>query len=120
MRGQGEHDEELADFAGFLATEDRELRSTQHIQRVYRGHIGRKAANRWGTRRAEFVATNSIMVAAAIAIQRLVRGSWGRTRANDIRAGIARWLVHLVVDANRDFEAEVLGNNHLEALKRET
>lgn len=118
MRKDKEQTEVLADFAGFLAVEKRELGAAQLLQRIYRGHIGRKAACRWHAKRAEYNATNSLMVSAAIAIQRLMRGNWGRRRAKTVRAGIARWLAHLFDDENREFEAEILNTNKLEALKR--
>lgn len=118
VRKEKEQAEVLADFAGFLAVEKRELDATQLIQRMYRGHIGRKAAQRWIAKRAEYNATNSLMVSAAVTIQRLMRGYWGRNRAKTVRAGIARWLAHLFDDEEREFEAEVLRNDKLEALKR--
>ena len=118
VRKEKEQAEVLADFAGFVAVEKRELAAAKLIQRVLRGHIGRKAAHRWHEKRAEYNATNSLMVAAAVSIQRLLRGSWGRNRAKTIRAGIARWLTHLIDDEAREFEAEILSTNKLEALKR--
>lgn len=118
VRKEKEQAEVLADFAGFVAVEKRELDAAQLVQRILRGHIGRKAAHRWHEKRAEYNATNSLMVAAAVSIQRLLRGSWGRNRARTIRAGIARWLTHLIDDEAREFEAEILSTNKLEALKR--
>ncbi|CAN0581855.1 unnamed protein product, partial [Ectocarpus sp. 12 AP-2014] len=55
-----EQAEVLADFAGFVAVEKRELDASQLIQRILRGHIGRKAAHRWREKRAEYNATNSL------------------------------------------------------------
>lgn len=118
VRKEKEQAEVLADFAGFLAVERREVEATQRIQRMYRGHIGRKAAQRWAAKRAEYNATNALMVSAAVSLQRLMRGSWGRSRAKTVRAGIARWIAHLFDDEARDFEAEILMNNKVEALKR--
>ncbi|CAM9506461.1 unnamed protein product [Ectocarpus fasciculatus] len=118
VRKEKEQAEVLADFAGFVAVEKRELYASQLIQRILRGHIGRKAAHRWREKRAEYNATNSLMVSAAVFIQRFLRGCWGRSRAKTIRAGIARWLAHLIDDEGREFEAEVLSTNKLEALKR--
>lgn len=108
----------LADFAGFLDVEKTELDAVLLIQRIYRGHIGRKAAQRWHAKRAEYNATNSLMIAAAINLQRFTRGCWGRRRARTVRAGVARWLAHLFDDESREFEADVLSTNKLEALKR--
>ncbi|CAN0345955.1 unnamed protein product, partial [Ectocarpus sp. 12 AP-2014] len=118
VRKEKEQAEVLADFAGFVAVEKRELDASQLIQRILRGHIGRKAAHRWREKRAEYNATNSLMVSAAVFIQRFLRGCRGRSRAKTIRAGIAGWLAHLVDDEVREFEAEVLSTNKLEALKR--
>lgn len=118
VRKEKEQADVIADFAGFLAIEKKELDAALIVQRVYRGHIGRKAGHRWKAKRAEFNATNSLMVSAAVTIQRLARGSSGRIRAKTIRAGIARWLTHLFDDENREFEAQILSTNRLEALKR--
>lgn len=118
VRKLKEQAEVLADFAGFLTIEKREVDATQLLQRIYRGHIGRKAAQRWRVKRAEYSATNALMVAAAISIQRLMRGSWGRSRAGTIRAGIARWLAHLIDDEGHEFEAELLKTSSVEALKK--
>lgn len=118
VRREKEQAEVLADFAGFVAIEKRELDASQLIQRVLRGHIGRKAAHRWRQKRGEYNATNSLMVSAAVCMQRVLRGSWGRKRAKTIRAGIAAWLARLVDDEARDFEADVLSTNKVEALKR--
>lgn len=108
----------LADFAGFLAIEKSELDAAQLLQRLYRGHIGRKAAHRWCIKRAEYSANNSLLVSAAITIQRTMRGARGRARAKIVRAGIARWLTHFIDDENREFEAQVLVENKFAALKK--
>ncbi|CAM9212578.1 unnamed protein product, partial [Hapterophycus canaliculatus] len=118
VRKEKEQAEVLADFAGFVAVEKRELDASQLIQRVQRGHIGRKATHRWREKRAEFNATNSLMISAAVLIQRVLRGSWGRQRAKRIRAGIAAWLARLVDDEARDFEADILSTNKFEAFKK--
>lgn len=118
VRKEKEQAEVLADFAGFVAVERREVDASQLIQRVLRGHIGRKAAHRWREKRAEYTATNSLMVSAAVTIQGVLRGSWGRKRAKTIRAGIAAWLARLVDDEAREFEADILSTNKFEALKR--
>lgn len=111
-----ERAEVLPDFAGFLALETRELDAAQLIQRLYRGHMGRKAVLRWRAKRVEYYATNSLLVCAAVTIQRVARGCSGRRRARVVRASIARWLVRLFDDETREFEVQLLSRNRVEAL----
>lgn len=118
VREEKQQQEVLTNFAGFLAIEWRELHSVQIIQRVYRGYMGRKAAQRWNVKRAEYYTTNTLMISAAVTMQRMVRGIQGRVRAKIIRAGIAKWLIHFLEGQSNKFEAEFL-RNRLVALKRE-
>lgn len=55
--------------------QEAERRAVFTIQRVYRGHLGRKAADRWALKAAEYAAINALMNASAIAIQRIWRYS---------------------------------------------
>lgn len=55
--------------------------STRLLQRVYRGHLGRKAARRWALKRAEFYAMYALVSSAAVCVQRVWRGVLGRQMA---------------------------------------
>ena len=112
-----EQDKLLTDLAWLSSAEAKKVDAAQLLQRVYRGYIGRKACRRWRAKRAEYKAMNSLLVSAAVTIQRAAKGYSGRRRASTIRANIARWLAHIVDDEARQFEAQVLSTNKLEALK---
>ena len=69
-----------------------EKEATTTLQRVYRGHLGRKTAVRWALKRAELEAMNSLLNAAAIAIQRVYRGYLGRLDARETRIEMAHFI----------------------------
>ena len=69
-----------------------EFGSVNHIQRAYRGHLGRKAAKRWALKRAELGAMNALMHSTAICIQRCFRGYQARVNAAKKRAEMAAFI----------------------------
>ena len=69
-----------------------EKESTVAVQRVFRGHLGRKAARRWALKRAELEAMNALLNAAAISIQRVYRGYCGRVDAKETRIEMAHFI----------------------------
>lgn len=70
----------------------REKEAIYQIQRMYRGHLGRKAAMRWAMKRAEMTAINALLNAAATCLQRVWRGWLGRKVAKDTRAEMAYFI----------------------------
>lgn len=76
-RRKAREDEEKQQIIHHLQTtrrrQEAEKKSVLTIQRVYRGHLGRKAASRWALKAAEYAAINALMNASAIAIQRIWR-----------------------------------------------
>ena len=58
-----------------------EKQASADLQRLYRGHLGRKAARRWAMKKAELEAMNALMNASAITMQRVFRGYVGKLRA---------------------------------------
>ena len=63
-----------------------------HMQRLYRGHIGRKAARRWAMKKAELEAMNALMHASALTMERAFRGYVGRMHAAEKRAEMAEFI----------------------------
>jgi hypothetical protein len=49
------------------------MQAAELLQRMVRGHQGRKAGRRWRRRRKELMALNALAVSAALAIQRSFR-----------------------------------------------
>jgi hypothetical protein len=75
----------------FLAGEKRQRdakRSCIAFQKLYRGHLGRRAAKRWAAKKAELEAMFALMTAAASSIQRVFRGFVGRMAAAEMRAEV--------------------------------
>ncbi|KAJ1455056.1 hypothetical protein M885DRAFT_520998 [Pelagophyceae sp. CCMP2097] len=72
--------------------EQLDLASCALLQRLYRGHVGRKAARRWAIKRAELEAINALMTASAITMQRCFRGYQGRISASVARMEMAEFI----------------------------
>lgn len=88
-----------------------EMESITTLQRVYRGHLGRKAARRWALKRAELGAMNSLLHASAIAIQRLFRGFVGREVAVQKRKELAHFIALMRVQETAQDE-EIYWQTH--------
>lgn len=69
-----------------------ELDSIVALQRIYRGHVGRKAARRWYLKRAELKAMTSLLTAAATCVQRIYRGHLARVFTVVKRTEMAQFI----------------------------
>lgn len=88
-----------------LRREKLEVASTLTVQRVYRGHLGRKAARRWCMKRAELDAMAALLNASVTNIQRVFRGHMGRTKAREARMEMAEFINRIrTIDAEEDEE----------------
>jgi hypothetical protein len=67
-----------------------EVNSVVCLQRVYRGHIGRKAGKRWALKRYELMAINYLLSSCAVMIQRSFRGFRARNFAIRKRVDMAQ------------------------------
>ena len=72
--------------------EKQEKKAAADLQRLYRGHLGRKAARRWAMKNAELEAMNALMNASAITMQRVFRGYVGKLKASVVRAEMADFI----------------------------
>jgi hypothetical protein len=81
------------------------------IQKVYRGHLGRKAAKRWALKRAELGAMNALLNSTAIAIQRVFRGYEGRLYAVQKRTEMAQFIALMRVQESQQDE-EIYWQTH--------
>ena len=99
----------------------KQKKGANHMQRLYRGHIGRKAARRWAMKKAELEAMNALMhgkralkiyfclsygaliqnptnqrmgesIASALTMERTFRGYVGRVHAAEKRAEMAEFI----------------------------
>ncbi len=95
-----------------------ELSSIGLIQRVYRGHVGRKAASRWILKRAEMNALNIIMNAAATCLQRIWRGYLARLLAVETRAEMAYFIALMRAEESAADEDEYWKTHALARYKR--
>jgi len=78
--------------------ENREKDAALFIQRVFRGHIGRKAGRRWAMKHAELNAMFALFTVAAITAQRIFRGYKGNSAS---RARVHKYHVNLHAIADR-------------------
>lgn len=88
-----------------------EQESISLIQKVYRGHLGRKAAKRWALKRAELGAMNALLNSTAIAIQRVWRGYEGRLFAVQKRTEMAQFIALMRVQESQQDE-EIYWQTH--------
>jgi outer membrane murein-binding lipoprotein Lpp len=91
-REANERREAIQRLQEIVRRQRREKEAINHIQRFYRGHLGRKAAKRWAMKRAEMTAINALLNAAAVCLQRVWRGWLGRKEAKETRAEMAYFI----------------------------
>jgi len=106
----------------FLASEKAERdkkKSCIAFQRLYRGHIGRRAARRWGAKKAELDAMLALMNAAATSLQRCFRGFVGRMAAAEARAEMAEFIAMMRLEEAAADEEDFWRNNHLRRWQRD-
>jgi hypothetical protein len=65
------------------------------IQRVYRGHIGRKVCRRWSQEKAKCDAWNALCHASAIIISRVWRGYHARCKFSMMERDLAQYILQL-------------------------
>jgi hypothetical protein len=87
-----ERKEAIQKLQAIVRRQKQETDSILQIQRIYRGHLGRKAASRWALKRAELGAMNALLNATAITIQRYYRGYLGREIAIVKRMEMAQFI----------------------------
>ena len=78
------------------------------LQRIYRGHIGRKVAKTHYLQQDKIRSANILMNACATAIARIWRGYCGRQDARHLRKEMAKFLFAIREEEARDEEEEYL------------
>jgi hypothetical protein len=91
-REAAERREAVQELQKVVRRQKLEFNSVTTIQRVFRGHVGRKAAKRWALKRAELGAMNALLNATAICIQRCYRGYLARVLTVRKRAEMAQFI----------------------------
>lgn len=110
-REESERKEAIIQLKSVLKRQKLEIFAIELIQKVYRGHLGRKAARRWALKRAELSAMNSLLNAAAISIQRVYRGYASRMYAIYKRKEMAHFIALMRVQESQQDE-EVYWQTH--------
>ena len=72
-----------------------ERKASLMIQRIYRGHLNRKAAALWKSKVEDLQALKSLSTACAIAISRVWRGYAARKHASSCRKELAQYIISL-------------------------
>lgn len=91
-RENAERREAVHELQKLVRRQKLELASITHIQRAFRGHLGRKAAKRWALKRAELGAMHALLHSTSICIQRCYRGYLARVNAARKRAEMAAFI----------------------------
>lgn len=113
-----ERKEAIQKLQEIVRRQRREKEAINHIQRVYRGHLGRKAAKRWAMKRAEMTAINALLNAAAICLQRVWRGWLGRKEAKETRAEMAYFIALMRAQEAEQDEEEYWETHQWERYKK--
>lgn len=117
-REDEERREAMQKLQAIVRRQRREKESINCLQRMYRGHLGRKAARRWAMKRAELTAINALMNAAAVCIQRVWRGYMARVRAIETRAEMAYFIALMRTQEADTDEKEYWETHPLQRAKR--
>jgi hypothetical protein len=91
-REAAERREAIFRLQSIIKRQQQETGSICIIQRIFRGHLGRKAARRWALKRAELGAMNALMNAAATFCQRHYRGYRARCLTIRTRMEMAQFI----------------------------
>jgi hypothetical protein len=89
------------------------------VQKVYRGHLGRKIAKKWAMRRQEIDGQRALFCVAALTIQRFYRGYWARLHSGEMRKELVAFIFDLRLKEAQENE-EALWQTHAGARKIQT
>jgi len=96
-----------------------EANSITSIQKVFRGHLGRKAAKRWALKYAEFTSMFNLMSSCQVCIARYWKGYITRVRTINKRLEMAS-IIALKRAQETSFDEEVYWETHpYQRFKRE-
>ncbi|GMH66094.1 hypothetical protein TL16_g04355 [Triparma laevis f. inornata] len=119
LRQEKERAEAAKKLYDKMRQEKMEKASAVVLARVYRGHLGRKAARRWARKKAELEAMNALMNASAITIQRVHRGHKGRVAASDVRMEMAEFIAQIREEEAKQDEEEYWKTHTFARYKRD-
>jgi hypothetical protein len=110
-REAAERREAILRLQAIIRRQKLEHESISVLQKIYRGHLGRKAAKRWALKRAELGAMNALLNSTAIAIQRVFRGYEARLYAVQKRTEMAQFIALMRVQESQQDE-EIYWQTH--------
>mmetsp|Transcript_17902 Transcript_17902/g.21915 ORF Transcript_17902/g.21915 Transcript_17902/m.21915 type:complete len:116 (-) Transcript_17902:229-576(-) len=84
----------------------KEISAALFIERIYRGHIGRKVTRRWASKKSEIEAINALMNASAVCMQRMWRGHSGRNVAKQLRKEMTEFIACIRIEEAKADEIE--------------
>merc|ERR1711871_572137 len=97
--------EEIVARVRKLKRKQLERESAVHIQRIFRGHKGKKDARVWALKKAEIGALNALLNYTATTIQRYYRGYVGRVINYETRLIMAQFMAEMrSLEADNDEE----------------
>ena len=85
---------------------NKQIKACCNIQRVFRGHKGRKDTRTWALKKAEIGALNALLHYTATTIQRYYRGYLGRVEQFETRLVMAQFMAEMrALEAHDDEKA---------------
>lgn len=99
--------------------ENMERDAAADLQRIYRGHIGRKAARRWCMKKAEQAALYALLSASAITAQRVFRGYLGKLKSAEVRSEMAEFIAMIRMEDASNDDNEYWNKHYWERLRRD-
>ncbi len=90
------------------------------LQRIYRGHLSRKAVRRWAMKRAEQAALYALLSASAITAQRIFRGFLGKSKSAQVRAEMAEFIAMIRMEDAVTDEEEYWRKHAYERMMRDS
>lgn len=119
-REAAERKEAILRLQEVIKRQKTETASVCTLQRVYRGHLGRKAAKRWALKRGEIGAMHHLLNSTAICLQRAWRGYLGRELTKKTRREMA-YFIALMRQQEAEDDEELYWKTHPWAkVKRDT
>mmetsp|Transcript_56724 Transcript_56724/g.113654 ORF Transcript_56724/g.113654 Transcript_56724/m.113654 type:complete len:817 (+) Transcript_56724:1697-4147(+) len=110
---------EVRRFLDEIKAQKSKRKGSVGVQRLYRGHLGRKAAMRWATKKAELEAILALMHGSATTLQRAFRGFVGRMDAAEKRAEMAEFIAMMRMEESAAEEEDYWKENTFERLQRD-
>jgi len=106
VREEREREDARQKLYAVMRLRKKEKEGAVEIQKMYRAHLGRKAAAKWALKKAEIDALAALKLASAVTMQRTYRGRLGRLRAEEKRVEMAEFIAAIRAEEALEEESD--------------